>query len=254
MRSARVLRCASGVERVVITPHQSQQVAAVIAIVGMVGLAGLFEVTLDARPEELPENLIERVMAQTTRSGVRLRATRELRAGTRSGKHQGWMNIETAISPSGAFTWTVLEEGGSERTRNKVFREVLQAEAEAWRTGAHDAAALTLANYEFLPMAPAHSGLVQIRLKPRRADVTLVDGTLTVSADGYPVVLEGTLAKSPSFWVKSVTIVKRFGRFAGIALPTTIESIADVKLFGPSTFAMRYRYSEVNGRSVELSN
>jgi hypothetical protein len=63
-------------------------------------------------------------------------------------------------------------------------------------------------------------------------------------------VLEGRLAKSPSFWVRSVTVVKRFRRIGGVSLPVAIESLADVKMIGKSSFSMRYTYSAVNGRTI----
>lgn len=217
----------------------------------MVGLASTLNANLDAADASAQE-LIQRVIALTSHEAVAVRAIRELRAGTRSGKHQGWMDVETMLSPSGAFTWNVIEEGGSERTRNKIFRELLQSEAASWRDGSQEAAALTLENYEFHALNGAPAGHLKIQLKPRRSDPRLIDGTLTVSADGYPLRLEGRLAKSPSFWVKSVTIIKSYGRFGGVALPIAIESCANVKMVGESTFTMRYRYSEVNGRSVPL--
>ena len=234
-------------------PYDPHRVAAVVSVAAMVALASLLDGNLKAEAEEAPENLIQRVVAQTTRSGIAVRAIRELRAGTHSGKHEGWMSVQTTVSPSCAFQWTVIEEGGSERTRNKVFRALLETEGETWRAGARDAAALTPANYEFTPLPSTKPGQIQIRLTPRRQDSKLIDGTLTVSSDGYPILLEGKMAKSPSFWVKSVRVVKRYGRFAGVALPTTIQSTADVKMFGPSTFTMRYQYSEVNGRPISHS-
>lgn len=91
---------------------------------------------------------------------------------------------------------------------------------------------------------------MRLRLKPRRSDPTLIDGTLTVNADGQPLILEGRLAKSPSIWVRSVTVVKRFARIGGVSLPVVVESLADVRMVGKSTFSMRYSYSAVNGRSV----
>jgi hypothetical protein len=230
--------------------HHTHQVAAMITVAAMVGMAGLLDANLSAEAEESADVLIRRVVAQTNRPGVAVRATRELRAGTRSGKHQGWMEVETTVTSSGGFTWKVIEEGGSERTRDKVFRSLLEAEGQQWRAGARDSAALTPQNYEFEPLPPVRPGQVQIRLKPRRNDPKLIDGTLTVSSDGYPLLLEGKMAKSPSFWVKSVSVVKRYGRFAGVALPTTIESLADVKIFGQSSFTMRYQYREVNGHPV----
>jgi alpha-D-ribose 1-methylphosphonate 5-triphosphate synthase subunit PhnH len=86
------------------------------------------------------------------------------------------MEVETNLAASGAFSWRVLNEGGSERTREKVFRAVLDAESRD-----KDAQALTLANYVFSPLASA-AGTVKLRLTPRRTDAQLIDGTLTVGA------------------------------------------------------------------------
>jgi hypothetical protein len=201
----------------------------------------------EPRPDD---QLIQRIVAETSRSDVTLKAVRELRAGTLSGKHQGWMDVETTVDPSTGFNWKVIGEGGSERTRTKVFREMMNAESEAVQRGAGDAAALTLANYTFHRRPTSHAGRLEIGLEPRRQDPRLIVGTLTVTEDGAPVRLEGRLAKSPSFWVKSVTVVKRYESIEGISLPTAIESIADIKVVGQSSFTMRYRYHEVNGQSL----
>ncbi len=195
------------------------------------------------------DQLIQRIVAATTRSDVTLKAFRELRAGTLNGKHQGWMDVETTIDPTGEFQWKVLGEGGSERTRLRVLREMMKAESEA----AHHspaATALTPANYTFHRRPGSGGGRVEIGLEPRRQDSRLIVGTLTVTEHGAPVRLEGRLAKSPSFWVKSVAIVKQYELIEGVSLPTAIESIADVKIVGQSGFSMRYRYHEVNGQSV----
>jgi hypothetical protein len=230
-------------------PHR---VAAIATVAAMVGLASAFDVSLGAEAVESAETLIEKVVAQTTRTGISARALRELRAGTTTGKHHGWMEVETFMNPSTGLTWRVLEEGGSERTRNKVLREVLQAEADSQRNGA-DTSALTTENYLFEPLTLQHGSPLKIRLTPRRTDDKLIDGVLTVSADGYPLRLEGKLAKSPSFWVRSVTIVRCYGRFAGVALPISLESTADVRLVGRSSFTMRYDYREVNGERIPHS-
>lgn len=230
------------------TTCQNRVFMAAAAVLSLGFAAGaLTTVEADSRDGELEQGFIQRVVAQTTRSGLAIRATREMRAGTLSGKHEGWMRVETTQTPGGAFSWSVLEEGGSDRTREKVFRAVLETEAESWRHGDRDAAALTPANYAFTPLGSGN-GQVKIRLTPRREDKRLIDGILTVSADGYPLRLEGKLAKSPSFWVKSVHVVKEYDRFNGVALPTVLESTADLRMIGKSVFVMRYDYREVNGR------
>jgi hypothetical protein len=228
---------------------QPYRATAAITLAAFVGIASILDSTLKADGPAANLDLIQRIVAQCGKGGATLRAVRELRAGTKNGKHLGWMQVETVTSPAGAFTWTVLDEGGSERTRNKVLRELLNAEAESIRTGRDDAA-LTRANYDFGESTPTRSGQLELRLIPRREDPRLVDGTLTVNADGSPLLLQGRLAKSPSFWVKSVTVVKRFSTIDGLTLPTTVESLAELKMFGQASFTMNYRYSEVNGRPV----
>jgi hypothetical protein len=215
------------------------------AVAALVGITSVLTTGIAAELNETTDNFIQRVVAETTRSGIAARATRHLEAGTITGKHRGWMDVETAVSSNGNFTWNVIEEGGSERTRDKVIRAVLEAETDAWRAGSRDASALSLANYEFVPISQT-----KLQLKPKRKDSKLVDGVLTVNADGHPVMLEGRLAKSPSFWVRSVTIMKRYTRVGGVSLPVVIESLADVKMFGKSSFSMRYNYTTVNGRNV----
>ena len=217
-----------------------------IAAATMVAVIGSW--TPHAEEPTSDDQLIQRIVAETTRSDVTLKAFRELRAGTLNGKHQGWMDVETTVDPAGEFQWKVIGEGGSERTRMKVLREMMNAESEAAHRSL--AAALTPTNYTFHRRPRSGAGPIEIGLEPRRQDPRLVVGTLTVTDDGTPVRLEGRLAKSPSFWVKSVAIVKRYELIQGVSLPTSVESIADVKFVGQSSFSMRYRYHEVNGQAL----
>lgn len=92
------------------------------ALTAFVGLAGVLSTGLAADTEETGSALIRRVVAQTSRSGITVHATRHLEAGTIAGGHRGWMDVDTSVSPSGGFSWKVLGEGGSERTREKVLR------------------------------------------------------------------------------------------------------------------------------------
>jgi hypothetical protein len=225
------------------------RIPALAVVCGVIAAATPYAGTTESAAEDAEQGFIQRIVAHTGRTGITVRGTRELQAGTLSGKHAGWMRVHTTLTPSGVFSWNVLEEGGSDRTRNKVFRAVLETEAEAWRDGARDAAAVTPENYRFTRLSDdGHE--VKFRLIPKREDKRLIDGVLTVSADGSPLRVEGTLAKSPSFFVKSVRVVREYGRFAGISLPTVLESTADVRFVGRSKFTMRYTYSEVNGRRI----
>ena len=62
----------------------------------------------------------------------------------------------------------------------------------------------------------------------RRLEAALVDGTILVTADGDWVRVQGRLAKSPSFWTRSVDLVRHYARRAGRPVPVEVQSLADV--------------------------
>lgn len=111
---------------------------------------------------------------------------------------------------------------------------------------------LTADNYEFA--APQSSGdVLQVALTPRRKDEMLVKGTLTTSVDGELLRVEGELVKRPSFWTRSVHLVRRYGRVDGTHVPVRLDTRAQVLMAGPSTLSMTYEYLEINGRSVSAA-
>ena len=71
--------------------------------------------------------------------------------------------------------------------------------------------------------------------------------------DGQLVRLQGQLAKSPSFWIKNVHIVRSYERINGVVVPMTLESNAEVRFLGLATLHMTYSYSHVDGRPVAAS-
>jgi hypothetical protein len=64
------------------------------------------------------------------------------------------------------------------------------------------------------------------------------------------VRLQGQLAKSPSFWIKNVGIVRTYDRIAGVVVPIALTSTAQVRMLGAATLRMTYIYSEIDGRAV----
>ena len=65
--------------------------------------------------------------------------------------------------------------------------------------------------------------------------------------------VEGRLAKSPSFWTRSVDVVRHYARRAGRQVPVEVQSLADVKVVGPTQFVMKYEYESVNGQAAHES-
>jgi hypothetical protein len=175
-------------------------------------------------------------------------ALRHLTASTRSGSMTGWIDACTAIE-EGELRYWIVAEGGSGAVRRRALVAALDGEIKA-RKEHVSSAALDPSNYEFAPEI-AEDGLLRVGLTPRRKDTMLIEGAMFLSPEDADLVrIEGRLVKPPSFWTRQVSVVRRYGRTAGVRVPLSMESTAKVLVVGTSTFAMTYRYLSINGESI----
>ena len=171
--------------------------------------------------------------------------TRRLEAEARN--RTGWVEVATRYSPAAGFSYRVVAEGGSNDIRRRALLKVLDTEVRASRDA--DGRPPTVFDYQFGP--PSLGGnVLRVPLTPKRRAPTLISGWFVLGPDGEPRTLEGQLARSPSFWVKSVTAKWTFGRVGSGVLPLRVDSVADVRFVGPSRFTMTYRYDAVAGEKV----
>ena len=160
------------------------------------------------------------------------------------------MDVWTEADASG-FRYTIVAEDGSDYIRNKVFRASLETERDMWKPGTPDEGALTPANYMFEDRGAQPDGLTSLAMKPRRKGVLLIDGSIYLNPDdGELVRMEGLLTRTPSFWTRRVAIVRWYQRINGFRMPTALESVANVRIAGESTFRMTYEYESINGQRV----
>jgi len=203
---------------------------------------------LDATVPDPGDQTIRQFLAQDDTQRP-YRATRRLEA--ENGKRSGWLEAITEYSAEDGFRYTVTGEGGSDYIRSKVLRAVLEGEQEAIARGEAGRSSLGRANYTFRSGGIDESGLANVILSPRRRERILVAGTMFLQPkDGRLVRLQGQLAKSPSFWIKNVGIVRSYDRIAGVVVPIALTSTAQVRFLGPATLRMTYTYSEIDGRAV----
>ena len=161
----------------------------------------------------------------------------------------GYLVVRTCLQ-DGAFTWNVLEEGGSELIRKRVLRETLEKEAQIHREGLARRGGLTDDNYTFTLPSPVDGG-VRVGIEPRKREDMLVKGAMWLSPEGTLLRVEGDLVKRPSFWTKSVHLIRQYGRVDGTHVPLRLDIEAQVRLVGTSRLSMTYRYLEINGRPVQ---
>lgn len=200
-----------------------------------------------ARAPWAADSLIAR-LAKPVRTPQSYTARRKLAAENMRFKKAGWLEVLTEFE-AGRMRYTVTDRGGSELIQNKVLLPALEAERELLREG-REPVALTPANYRFERAGPDERGLERIRLIPLRADKRLVDGFLFVTPDADLIEVSGRLAKTPSFWTKSVTVTRRYGRIGEVRVPLSVTSVADVRFAGRSTFSMLYDFEIVDGVRV----
>jgi hypothetical protein len=179
------------------------------------------------------------------------RAIRHMEAENRRFNLHGSLDAMTALHPDGRFEYTILREEGSDYIRRKVLQSILENEEKLFATTDPSRAALTTSNYELNGGEPAEPGVVRLFAKPRRRDISLVDGFLFVTRDEADLLrVEGRLARNPSFWTTRVDVIRRYDRVAGVRVPVRLDTTAQIRIAGVSTMSVIYDYQMVNGVDV----
>jgi hypothetical protein len=197
--------------------------------------------------EGQPATHVDRFLEAPDTPLVSYRAIRRLEAATRNGRMKASLTAMTSLDPDHGFQFEILEESGSGLIRSKVLRGALEAEQRARSSGDIARSALSRLNYVFSEPEVTEPGFVRVGIRPRRSDTMLVVGSILLTDDQADLVsVEGRLIKRPSFWTRRVDVVRRYARLAGVRVPVSMESTADVLLTGRSTFSMRYEYQAIN--------
>jgi hypothetical protein len=231
--------------------------AVLLALGYLIGLSvhGLAGAAAPARPASPTEDVaVERFLSALEKPPVAYQARRRLEASSIKLKESAWMEAITEYDPASGFRYSIVAQGGSERIQRRVLKPVLEAEKEnaardEWRKGN-----LSHANYEFNFGGRTENGMLKMQLNPRRRDSRLVNGAaLLTAASGDLVRVEGRLSKSPSFWVKWVKVSRSYAPVGGSMMPVSIDSTADVRIAGVSTFGMTYEYQMVDGHAINVA-
>ena len=77
-------------------------------------------------------------------------------------------------------------------------------------------------------------------LKPKRKEAELISGQVWIDEHSFVVRhIEGEIAKTPSWWLRKVSVKLRFADVEGTWLQTGMEATADVRIVGPHTLTSR---------------
>jgi hypothetical protein len=154
------------------------------------------------------------------------------------------MTVRVHYDPAGTKTFEVVAQEGSKVILHRVFQSMLEAESEDSRKGDRENSRILPANYDFRLIGVDRSdGPVSyvLEISPRTQSKFLIRGRIWVDAKDYAITrIEGSPAKNPSFWTRSIQIEHRYGKTGVFWLPLSNLSSADVRIFGRTVVTIEY--------------
>ena len=153
------------------------------------------------------------------------------------GQQQSDVVAQVSFVPPDQKNFTISKVIGASRGE-KVVRKILEHEVKTAK-GDHGSSLLNRENYSFIYLGMAtiegHS-CYALQLQPRQKREDMIAGRVWVDTETYlPRLIDGDLAKNPSWWLKRVHLTLSFANVDGMWLQTGTKAIADVRVFGEHT-------------------
>jgi hypothetical protein len=166
------------------------------------------------------------------------------------------MDVRVNYSFPGRKDARVMRAAGSSFLRARVLDRVIDAEIQAASDELRAETGITSRNYEMrvtgasrLDGRPCYI----IEITPRRAKGYLLRGRIWVDAEDAAIVrVEGEPVSDGSFWVRNVRIVETFRKVGPFWLLDSMNTDADVRLYGPARLRIDCDVYQIN-RSYQAS-
>ena len=155
------------------------------------------------------------------------------------------MTVRIVCGRDGTKNFEVLSESGWGGARKHVFPRLLEAEAAASKPGNSEDSRIDGENYSFRMVGAERicgRRAYAIEVIPKLPRKYLIRGTVWVDAEDYAILrMEGSPAKSPSFFIKSVRFTHTYQKNGMFWLPASDVSVSDARVFGPTELTILYR-------------
>ena len=154
-------------------------------------------------------------------------------SGSKDSRSDSDVVAEVDFQTSDKMDYRIQKSSGSDRGV-QVVRHLLDHEVTS--PSHRGRTALTRDNYDFSYISEATLAGQRcyiLGLTPRRKETDLIAGRLWVDEHSFVVRrIEGDLAKSPSWWLRRVSVKLDFSEVGGAWLQTEMEATADVRVAG----------------------
>jgi hypothetical protein len=143
------------------------------------------------------------------------------------------------------LTYQSVKFTGDTFVKTNVITRILQSEVDHVVKGDPAASAINEKNYKFSYKGTEDLNGRQVhvfQIKPRRKDPSLFKGKIFV--DAYTGTLrraEGTVSKSPSFFIRKIEFVQDFDEISGFTMPVSMRSTAKARIIGKTIVNVFHR-------------
>ena len=152
-------------------------------------------------------------------------------------------------------SFQIVSESGQAVMRNRVFRAAMDAEKEGLREGNRERSALTPDNYTFAleRVEGSPPAFYVLKATPKTHNKFLVKGLLWIDAKDFAVArAECEPSQRPSWWTKKNEITYTYQKIGDFWLPSHLQSVTEVRLFGHSVLSIDYRdYELIDARKFQ---
>lgn len=179
-----------------------------------------------------------------------------VRAELPDSSQQGEFELQRKFEAPHSLQFTPVHYSGDGFVKNNVITRLLQSEVDHVQKDDPSLTAITAANYKFSYKGASRvqDRLVHIyQLKPNRKRPGLFKGRIYLDAHtGTLVRAEGSIVKSPSFFVKHIEFWQDYADVQSFTLPVHIHSEAKARIVGRTIVDIVHRdYQPVPATSVQ---
>lgn len=168
--------------------------------------------------------------------------------------------IRTFNAEPRSLRFSSVKFTGDGFVKSNVITRVLQSEVDHVQKGDPKQTALSAENYKFYYKGTedVNGTLTHVfQVKPRKKRPGLIKGKIYLDARTASLRrIEGSAAKSPSFFVRKLEFVQDFADVDGFTVPTVLKSVAKARIIGRTLFNIVHRSYQVRAAAtptVQLS-
>jgi hypothetical protein len=215
-------------------------------------------VQLPVMAEELALTTYQQRVAQQTKDLAGYSAVTVVHAELPETSQQGEYELQRKFEAPHTLQFTPVHFSGDGFVKSNVINRVLQSEVDHVQKDDPELTAISPANYKFAYKGATHIGerlVHDYQVKPRKKRMGLFKGHIYLDAHtGRLVRAEGTVVRSPSFFVKHIEFVQDYTDVDAFTLPSHMHSEAKARIVGRTIVDITHRdYQAVPAMQGEMS-